>query len=760
MAQSNEIVLDVRINTGEVAQKLGDATRQVQLLKQEQKLLDKALEEGTITTEDYGKAIAESKAELEKANREVKASTALLQAETMARVDDNSSLDEQRQALNAAQKAYGLLSGEQKKAADQAGGLRDQIKALSDRVKEQESAMGDNRRSVGGYAEGIMQAAGKMGGFGSSLAGVVGPIKNVTMGLKAMSATPVIAILGALITIIQKLAERFKNNAAAMEQLTKVFGVFSGAANIVNVIIDKIAEGLGWLAEKALKMADKLGLLTASMKEGQAIAEEDLAIQKEQQRVALANAESQNKIAKLRADAAEKDKKTAKERLDLLQQAANEEEAIAKRQYDLAKREYELQKRKNAQSASSMDDLKKENDLRIAMINAETNLFNKQKELNTQMATIREQMSKQGAEAMTTDLKALEEQARKLEAIREELVRRSRTELQNEIADLEAKRDEELALIGLTEEEKQKIRDYYRDEIKRKQDEDVKRERDIEAAKEEARRMAREEFGLDPEKTPEEQELERLQAAYEEHLVTTEEYEQAKTDIQAKYTAEREKLIKDEVAKSTQELTQAYITGLTGLKSVLDTLGNAFEELGDDSEESKKMSRAFAWVSLLTSQAIAVANTVRAITEAIASATAAAGQTGIAAPITTPIFIAEMVGIVAGAAASAISGIVQAKQLISQTQGYATGGVVGGESYAGDNVLIRANSGEGVYTGKQANNLLQEIANNPARGGLDMEAMSNAFARAVAAAPAPVVVYTEMQEFGDKVATYKEIASI
>lgn len=115
MAQSNEIVLDVRINTGEVAQKLGDATRQVQLLKQEQKLLDKALEEGTISAEDYGKAIAESKAELEKANREVKASTALLQAETMARVDDNASLDEQRQALNAAQKAYGCLRASKRK---------------------------------------------------------------------------------------------------------------------------------------------------------------------------------------------------------------------------------------------------------------------------------------------------------------------------------------------------------------------------------------------------------------------------------------------------------------------------------------------------------------------------------------------------------------------------------------------------------------------------------------------------------------------
>lgn len=73
MADNKEsIILDVQFNAEKVAEQLGVATRQIQLLKQEQKNLNKALEEGRISEQDYGKAIAENSTELEKANRQTK----------------------------------------------------------------------------------------------------------------------------------------------------------------------------------------------------------------------------------------------------------------------------------------------------------------------------------------------------------------------------------------------------------------------------------------------------------------------------------------------------------------------------------------------------------------------------------------------------------------------------------------------------------------------------------------------------------------
>ena len=51
------------------------------------------------------------------------------------------------------------------------------------------------------------------------------------------------------------------------------------------------------------------------------------------------------------------------------------------------------------------------------------------------------------------------------------------------------------------------------------------------------------------------------------------------------------------------------------------------------------------------------------------------------------------------------------------------------------------------------------IANNPLRGGA-LEEMTAAFAKAAASLPAPVTVFSELREFGNKVTTFDELASI
>ena len=54
------------------------------------------------------------------------------------------------------------------------------------------------------------------------------------------------------------------------------------------------------------------------------------------------------------------------------------------------------------------------------------------------------------------------------------------------------------------------------------------------------------------------------------------------------------------------------------------------------------------------------------------------------------------------AAATGLATMVSVQQVIKQqTSGYATGGVVGGNSYTGDNLLVRVNSKERILTAKQ-----------------------------------------------------------
>lgn len=750
MVENNEIVLDIKINTEEVASKLAAATKALAEHKQQQKELKKAMEESNGTNAVAAKIYADVSAQIEKESRDIKSSTALLQAETMARIDDNSSLDEQRQALNAAQKAYAQLSGEEKKAADSSGGLREQIARLSDRVKEQEAAIGDTRRTVGNYAMQTAEAAGKMGFFGQGVTSVITPVRNLTMGLKAASATPFLAIISALITLLTSLGSKFKGNAAAMEKLNEVMGVFSGIGNIVNIIIDKIAKGIGWVAEKALELADKLGLLSKSMKEGQEIAKEDLAIQKAQQDVALKNAEDTKKIAELKAEVNNKDKHSVKERMDMLKQANDLEEGIAKRKYDLAKREYELQKKKNEQSESSQEDLKKENDLKIAMINAETELFNKQKELNEKMSSLRQEESAKAKAADEARIKEVEETAERLAEIRDEMRRRNQTDLENELEDLRAKRDKELEIEGLTEEEKQQIRDYYRNLEKQKT-------ADAEAAKIQARKDARAQFGLDTEKTQEEQELELLQAAREKDLLNDEEYEQAKTLITQKYSKLRAEDIQAEVSKATELYQNQMKTATGSAAAAMNALGNLVGAFANESKEAADAQKAFAIGSILINQAMSIAEGAKGISAAMAGAAAAAAATGPAAPIMLGVYQAQMVGQVLAVVASVANSIVQAKQVFDQAEKHSTGGMVGGNSYTGDKVLARLNSGEGVLTAKGVENATDLVA------GLDNGSLGfnyELMAQAISALPAPIMAYEEFKRFEQDVTTYNELASV
>lgn len=716
MADQEKIVIAVQVDTQEVARKLTEATKNVEELKQSNKDLQKEQaslakqikETGDATGElnakmvENTKKMAANSAEIEANNRVVKSNTALLQLQTLDRIDSNATLDEQRQLLNAAQKAFASMTAEQKAAAGGAEQLSERIKDLSDRVTKQEEALGDSRRKVGSYTESILEADKELGGFGGSLIALIMPIKNATLGLKAMAATPIIAILSALVTIIMKLHERFKQNAAAMEQLTEVFGVFSGAANIVNVIIDKIAEGLGWLGQKVLELAEKIGMLNESMQAGREIAREDLAIQKAQQEAALKTAEDQKKIAELKASAAETDKYTNKERLDMLQKAADLEEGITQRQYDLAKREYELQVKRNAQSASSMDDLKKENDLKIAMIKAETDLFNKRKELNGQMASLR------AAEQAATQ-KAAEE----------------RNKITREAA-IQAMEDARLLAAAQLASLDAMHQDIIEKNLEMLESLDEEEEENVPTVEE----MARNTFGLD------QAGVDYFKSLLDEGV----EYSNAKTMA---------------IADQTKRMVQAWSASFGSLSSTFSEMSTFLGQYSEESEEAAAAQKAFTLAGILMNQAQSISQGALAISEGVASAAAIPFPANIPAIATV---VATVTSLITGVASS----IAQAKQLFADAESagkFAQGGIVPGTSYSGDKLTANVNSREMILPLPEQKVLfdaLSSAADGNMQLGFDYELM----AAAVAALPAPNLVLTELAQEQEKIVTINEIASV
>lgn len=725
-----QVIISVDLDAGQLEQQLQRVTADLVALKDQQRALTQEFKAGEISAQEYSIRSKSLSQEISTLSRQQTNLTQAVKLTTTATKDYGDSLDGERAKLNDMQKAFAALSKEQRESAAGQEFLKS-IKEQSDAVKAMEQSMGDARRNVGNYAESILQASGQMGGFGKATSAIINPIKGATNGLKAMSATPIIAILNILITIIVKLADKFKQNGAAMESLTKTFGLFNGVGVVVSKIIDGIADGVVWLADKLYDLADRFGLISDVAKESARLSSEQLAIQKAENALIAETADRELKISELRAKVAEKNKYTAQQRLDFLKEAQRLEKEQSDAEYQLAKRRYELQVALNAQSESSQDDLRKENELYAAMVGAQTAYNNKVRELNAQMTEAQNQLK---AEAKAAG-----------EAI---------IETTKEVAEAEVETEEDRA----------------------------KRIREI-----------REKYGLVTDEEKYNEQLELLRAHFSDQLVTEEEYLQAVQNLKEKYgiksatneevtTVEDEgidQLVKDtlgldkdaveyynELLESGMDKMQAFemaskrmaqnnaknfAAAAGAMADAFNDMAQMLNEYGKENEKAQKASKAFALAGILASQAQSIAEGALAISSGIASAQSVPFPANIAAIATT---VATITGLIVSTASS----FMQAKQLLAGADAgaFEQGGIVGGTSYTGDKLSARVNSREMILTQSQQARLF-EIANTPAAvGGIDYEAL----AAAMAAQPAPVVVYKELKDFERKVVTYNEIARV
>lgn len=663
-------ILDVQLDVSKLSHDLGEATRQVQLLKQEQKLLNKALADGTISEENYGKAMSENSAELEKATRTSKGLTAQLKMLTKQSDDYGSSLNEQRRKLSDMQKAYDELDAtvRDSKAGEK---FLKEIQAQDAAVKKMEEATGRAQRSVGNY--------------GRALEGLKRPFAVVKEGMNVLAAHPLIAVLGLLATLLMKLAERFRENGAAMEKLTGVFGAFHGIGVIVDKLIDKIADGVGWLAKKLYELADRFHLVSDEMKESKAIYEEELKLHEKRRALLMQEADTEREVAELRNKVAQKDKYTSEERLNFLQKAIDKEKAIAAERKRIAQEEYDLIVRRNAQSNSSQENLDKEAQAYAKLQAAETEYLQTTIRLQSQAAAL-------AIELRDEAIAAAAEQE-KLNNLTEEFLKNS-TEQSVAI-------DESLA----------KMQEYREDLLALSEEE--------------------EEAYVQPLTAMQQRIAELKQEGYD--FATAQKIAAAET-------------------KAAWAGAAASIAG--GLGNAFTAASDLLAEYGEENEAAATASKAFAMAGVLASEAETIANGIKGVSAAVAAGAGVPFPANLAAIVTGVTAVTSTI-------AGVIAGITQAKQILSQDAGkFATGGVVGGNSYTGDKLIAHVNSAEGIYTPTQANNILQEIANNPLRGGVDYSAMADTIAAAVSAQPAPVLVLQELRKFEQKVTTFNELARV
>lgn len=242
-------------------------------------------------------------------------------------------------------------------------------------------------------------------------------------------------------------------------------------------------------------------------------------------------------------------------------------------------------------------------------------------------------------------------------------------------------------------------------------------------------------------------ELEAAQTAYDRLVKMDAETKSAMFGTENEYriaVLDAEAQIMEAREKSAQaQATQAKEVGDT-MHAVTGALSDLYEAAAGDSESYERYKKAMAIVDAT----ISLAQTIAA-----ATAASTAGD-----PYTLAIRIAANVAEVTAQFAAVIKAIKGATVPTAPT--FATGGIVPGESWSGDRVEARLNSGEMVINRQDQQRLWELVSGGVPFAGIDYRLLAAAVAEGVEALPAPVLDYSEFTRFEKKVKTVEKIVKL
>lgn len=323
-------------------------------------------------------------------NAEIKSTKTLLDNEATSANALRAQLAQNTAELNK-------MSEAQRTTSKEGQDLTEQTKALSDKLKELEKSVGDNRRNVGNYAEsvkdGILQTQGLTGGTGA----LVGQMKSGIAGVQAfnaaLKANPIIFVVSLVLTLIGTIEKLMKRNSELATSLNAAFAPFKVIFGRLLDWITGLFEGVAFLLENLAKgvtwLLDKLGLISEETKraaaEGARLAQETQNIYRAETAALVPMAQMRREMEELKTLAADQNK-TAAERTKLLQQATDKLHAIRDMELSVLDAKYKQIKAENQLGYTSDEDARKEQEALAALEAARASYATQEKEMAGQVS--------------------------------------------------------------------------------------------------------------------------------------------------------------------------------------------------------------------------------------------------------------------------------------------------------------------------------------------------------------------------------------
>lgn len=322
------------------------------------------------------------------------------------------------------------MSEAQRTTSKEGQDLTEQTKALSDKLKELEKSVGDNRRNVGNYAESVKDGILQTQGLSGSTGALVGQMKSGITGVQAfnaaLKANPIIFVVSIVLTLIGTIEKLMKRNSELATSLQAAFAPFKVILGRLLDWITDLFKGVAFVLENIAKsvtwLLDKLGLISEKTKraadEGARLAGETQRIYQEETKALVPMARMKRELEELKTLAADQNKTTA-ERTELLKEAAEKLHIIRDLELAVLNSKYKQIKAENQLGYSSDEDLRKEQEALAALEAAKASYATQEKELIGQMTGLeKSERDKQvaAAKAAAEKKKKATEAATKAEA--------------------------------------------------------------------------------------------------------------------------------------------------------------------------------------------------------------------------------------------------------------------------------------------------------------------------------------------------------
>lgn len=235
MAEEYVRLVKIGIDKGFIDQSIANAdklTAAIDNLKKVKK------EEGQLSAEQEGQLKALT-AERNKNIQVIKQANLL----TSEQIKGQERLKAQLSILTA---QYNKLTTEEQQNTKEGQALQKTIRSISDELKANEKAIGDNRRNVGNYEAALEGVNERLDKFGNAAKALPGPIGSMASGIVTMTkaaigfiATPLGAVLAAVALAIGAVRAAFTSSEEGQNKWNKIMGVSSALiGNFTDLLAD------------------------------------------------------------------------------------------------------------------------------------------------------------------------------------------------------------------------------------------------------------------------------------------------------------------------------------------------------------------------------------------------------------------------------------------------------------------------------------------------------------------------------------------